>query len=391
LIESKRIPNSEPPAVASDPVVWVVDDSPLQGEACRQALQGPYEVRVFEGGAAMLEALSLSPQPQLLVLDWHMPDLSGSDVCRFVRQSWDPAQLPILILTASETNESLLEALSSGANDFVRKPFLAPELNARVDVLLRSAALHAKLANAERQLRIEVDFRERFMGLLAHDLRQPLNAVLMANTLLSQTHGDGPLKKTFAIQLRAANRMQRMIAELLDFTRVRPETGMPIHPESTDMAETARSILEELRSAHPERSFNLEVNGPCDGFWDPDRLTQVCTNLIGNAIEHGDPTTPVTVRVDCRDAEHVDLAVSNVGKVISPDALSQLFLPFRRGRARSPGVGLGLYIVQQIVSAHGGTVSAESADGLTRFVVRLPRQPSPTPQVAAHGTLGGIV
>src|SRR6187402_1720790 len=133
-------------------VVWVVDDSRLQGEACKEALSSRFEVTVFDGGAAMLETLALGEAPQLLVLDWHMPDMSGVDVCRFVRQSLDAAQLPILILTATGTNESLLEGLAAGANDFVRKPFLSSELNARVAALVRSAALHTKLRVTEQQL-----------------------------------------------------------------------------------------------------------------------------------------------------------------------------------------------------------------------------------------------
>jgi signal transduction histidine kinase len=356
------------------PVVWVVDDSPLQGETCKEALSARYDVAVFDGGAAVLERLALERPPELLVLDWHMPDMSGVDVCRFVRQSFDPAQLPILILTATGTNESLLEGLAAGANDFVRKPFLSSELNARVAALVRSAALHTKLVAAERQLRVEVDFRERFMGMLAHDLRQPLNAIFLANGVLSSSLAASPLSGTMQIQLRAAGRMKRMIAELLDFTRIRPETGMPIHRVQMDFALVASGILEEMRAAHVERSFQLEISGNCLGSWDPDRLAQVCTNLLCNALEHGDANAAIGMRLDGHDPHFVQASVSNVGKPIPPDVLAQLFLPFRRAAANTrAGVGLGLYIVEQIVSAHGGSITAHSDAVATRFVVRLPR------------------
>lgn len=356
------------------PLVWVVDDSRLHGEACREALAGTCEVAVFDGGAAMLETLALGQAPQLLVLDWHMPDLSGVDVCRFVRKALDAAQLPILILTAVGDDESLLEGLAAGANDFVRKPFSTPELIARVAALARSAALHSKLLAAERQLRVEADFRERFMGMLAHDLRQPLNAIVMANNVLSTSLAATPMAATTRIQTRAAGRMERMIAELLDFTRIRPETGMPIHRVETDFAETARSVLEEMRAAHGERTFSLEVSGNCRGNWDPDRLAQVCSNLLGNAIEHGD-TGPIAVELDCAREGWVELRVSNQGKPIAPEALAQLFLPFRRanGKSQRGGVGLGLYIAEQIVTAHSGKITAHSEAGATRFVVSLPR------------------
>ncbi|RYZ03071.1 MAG: response regulator [Myxococcales bacterium] len=362
-------------AEGAGPTVWVVDDSPLQARVCQTALSARYDVTVFDGGAAVLETLSLGEAPELLVLDWHMPDMSGVDVCRFVRQTVDSAQLPILILTANSTNESLLEGLAAGANDFVRKPFLTPELNARVAALVRSAALHRKLLATEKQLRVEADFRERFMGMLAHDLRQPLNSIFMANGALVSALAGSPLSKSAEIQRRAAGRMKHMIEEMLDFTRIRPETGMPIHRAPTDFAAAAAGIVEEMKSSHPEKSFDLQVVGDCVGNWDPERLAQVCTNLICNAVEHGAPGTPVLIRLDGTDSAAVEMSVSNVGQPIAPDVLAQLFLPFRRATGKVPGtgVGLGLYIVEQIVSAHGGAIAAHSDHAATRFVARLPR------------------
>jgi signal transduction histidine kinase len=357
------------------PVVWVVDDSPLQGQACQEALAARYDVTVFDGGAAMLETLALGDAPELLVLDWHMPDMSGVDVCRFVRQSLDSAHLPILILTATGTNESLLEGLAAGANDFVRKPFLSSELNARVAALVRSAALHTKLLATERQLRVEADFRERFMGMLAHDLRQPLNAIFMANGAIANALVESRFEKSAEIQRRAAGRMKRMIDELLDFTRIRPETGMPIQRTQTDLAVTAAAIVEEMQASHPERVFDLRVSGDCVGRWDPERLAQVCTNLLGNAVEHGASGAPILIHVDGTGADAVEMSVRNVGTPIPADVLKQLFLPFRRasGNVRGGGVGLGLYIVEQIVSAHGGSITAQSDATATRFVARLLR------------------
>ncbi len=356
------------------PSVWVVDDSRLHADVCREALAESFDVRIFEGGAAMLEALALGEPPALLVLDWHMPDMSGAEVCRFVRESFDSARLPILILTATQTNETLLEALAAGSNDFVRKPFLSSELNARVAALARSAALYAKLRAAERQLRVEMDFRERFMGMLAHDLRQPLNAIFMANTALGSSLAGSALASTTQLQSRAATRMKRMIDELLDFTRIRPESGMPIQRAPTDLGATMQESMAEVRAANAERRLEFEQHGSCVGNWGPERLAQVCSNLLSNAIAHGDPAGPVTVRLDGTGDDQVELSVSNLAKPIAPELLSQLFLPFRRGRShRRGGVGLGLYIVQQIVTGHGGSIDAHSDEDSTRFVVRLPR------------------
>jgi signal transduction histidine kinase len=354
--------------------VWIVDDSPLQGELSRRTLEPLCDVALYDGGMSMLEALAAS-RPDVLILDWHMPDMSGLEVCRFVRARMNLAELPILIVTAHGTGDGLLEALAAGANDFVMKPFSDAELIGRVSGLARLASLHAKLVVAERNLRVEADFRERFMGMLAHDLRQPLNAIAMVSQAVA---GSGALPERLSgylgMQLRAAERMKRMIAELLDFTRSRPESGIPLEREWTDLAEIVRAGVEEVRIAQPEQPLTLTVQGPCSGYWDPDRLAQLCSNLIGNAFEHGSGTVPIDVRLTSRD-ERVELRVASSGAAIPKDVLATLFLPFRRGRGQKKrgGVGLGLHIVNQIVHAHGGTIAVESERGTTEFVVSLDR------------------
>jgi len=360
--------------------VWIVDDSPLEGEAIRQALAAEYELSLYATGAAMLEDLASLPLPDALVVDWYMPDLSGLDICRFVRATVNLAQLPILLVTSSGTSEGLLEAIAAGANDFVRRPFSAPEFHARVSTLVRTAALHAQLARAEQNLRIEAEFRERFMGMLAHDLRQPLSAIVMASHALAKPSTDqGRLLRFLGVQQRATERMTRMIAELLDFTRNRPESGFPIHRRTSDLAEIARLCVDEVRLVHPERAVNLTVEGSCTGFWDPDRLAQVCGNLFLNAVEHGEAASAVEVSITGKP-DRILLCTTNRGPALPENALPTLFRPFRQGRGSTRpnrGVGLGLHIVEQIVRAHGGAVSARSEDELTHFLVDLPRGPLP--------------
>jgi two-component system sensor histidine kinase/response regulator len=356
-------------------LVWVVDDSHLQSEAARRALAKDHDVRVFNDGASTLEALGSGASPDLLVLDWHMPNLSGLEVCRFVRETRDPGSLPILILTATGSAD-LPNALTAGANDFVVKPFCPTELLARVSALVRNKSLYARLTEMERRLRVEGEFRERFMGMLAHDLRQPLNTFVLANHTIAKAVAPSPmLNKLLEMQRRAANRMNRMIAELLDFARSRPENGMPIEREWMDLEPLIGAVVEEILVAYPSRSIRLQVEGSCSGRWDRDRLAQICTNLIGNAIEHSsNPSAPIDVRV-ARSHEYVEIAVSNEGKAIPSDLLPVLFEPFHRVRDanRSTGsLGLGLHIVHEIVRAHGGTVTAESDDDATVFRVSLP-------------------
>lgn len=174
-----------------------------------------------------------------------------------------------------------------------------------------------------------------------------------------------------------ADRMQEMIGTLLDFTQARFLGKVHVSPVPADMAEIAHGVVDELRVAWPDHGIELEVRGESHGRWDPGRMGQVISNLIGNAITYGDPDPPIRVCVDGGDDEMV-VKVSNHGAPIPADVLPVLFEPFRRGVPgdRSPrGLGLGLYIVQQVVLAHDGTVDvASTAQEGTTFTVRLPRK-----------------
>jgi len=380
---------SEVPAATSNPPVdggpdaverasvWIVDDNQLQGESLLLALASEHDARLFTSGAAMLERLAADGRPDLLLIDWYMPEMSGIDVCRFVRETMDGLVLPILVLTASDREEDLLEGIAAGANDFVRKPFAVSELKARIAALLRTARLHAALARTKNELQIEVEFRERFMGVLAHDLRQPLNTIIMATNALAGPSAplvSEPGVKFVRMQQRAAERMVRMVTQLLDVTRIRPAAGMPIQQAPCDLAKIVSSTVDEMRIAYPRSQLHLNAETAIIGNWDADRLSQVCSNLIGNAIEHGSPSTPIQIGVG-RVNGRAELTVVNQGDAIDEPTLASLFQPFRRTRGvnrATGGVGLGLHIVDQIVRAHGGNVEVQSDGRLTRFAVQLP-------------------
>lgn len=357
------------------PCVWVVDDSPLQAASCQAALAQRFTVSVFTSGAQAIEALSLSGPPSVIVLDWHMPDVAGADVCRHVRERFDVAELPIVIVTASGDADTLLEGVEAGANDFLRKPYSEQELSSRVATLAQVSSLHRKLADARAKLREEASFRDKFLGMLAHDLRQPLNTIFMAGQLLAAATSLEQVAAYPGMQLRAAGRMRRMISELLDFTRNRPETGLQLVRQPAVFGDVVRSSVDEISLAHPDHGVRLRVSGSTEGYWDVDRLAQVCSNLISNALEHGSEAA-VDVQVS-DEGGGVELRVTNQGAPIAPEQMEGLFAPFRQGLRRSSkrgGVGLGLHIASQIVASHGGTISALSDAGGTHFIVRLPRQ-----------------
>jgi signal transduction histidine kinase len=226
----------------------------------------------------------------------------------------------------------------------------------------------------ERELREVAEVRELFIGILSHDLRNPLSAITMAASLLLQRGRlDEEDAQTAQRIVRATRRITRMISQLLDLTRARLGGGLAIEPVATDLSETCRHVVEELNAP-----IELNVEGDLTGIWDPDRVAEALSNVVGNAVEYAAPQTAVVVRAR-GTADEVVIEIENEGAEIPPDRLPFLFEPFRRGKPREKStngnLGLGLYISQQIVLAHGGTLAARSTDGRTTFTLRLPRTP----------------
>jgi PAS domain S-box-containing protein len=233
---------------------------------------------------------------------------------------------------------------------------------------------------SQAELSKTVRFREQFVGIVGHDLRNPLSAILTASDLLLK-HGGLADRQARAVARIAssAERMARMIDDLLDFTRSRLGGGFPISPRRIDLRELCAQVIEELELAYPERTIEFEARGDGWGNWDPDRMAQVISNLIGNALQHSPDNA--TVRVQLSDEEdRVILETYNAGPPIPAEVVPHLFEPGRRGpprrgRAGSSGLGLGLYIVQEIVLAHGGGITVRSsAEEGTAFTVSLPRR-----------------
>ena len=225
------------------------------------------------------------------------------------------------------------------------------------------------------------DFREMFLGVLGHDLRNPLNTVLVTSRVLTMLP-DTPdtIRKKLERVTSSGVRMQRMIEQLLDLTRARLTEGIPVtlSAEELDLGSLLKKIVEEICAGHPNCTVHLDVQGVCAARVDPDRLEQVMSNLLGNALAHGDQSRPIRAELSC-DPDWASIAVHNYGTPIPVDFLPLLFNPFTREqtyRQASEGLGLGLYISERIVAAHGGTLSVESSqEAGTRFDVRLPRKP----------------
>jgi len=237
----------------------------------------------------------------------------------------------------------------------------------------------------EAELRERAEFEQQLIGIVSHDLRTPLSAITLATALLQRDPAISPRHAaTVGRILASAERAQRLIASLLDFTQARVGGGFVLQYTPLELHGFVDLAVEEVRLAHPKREIHLEHVGEGQGEWDPDRLAQLLTNLLNNALTHGLRDVPVRVRVQ-GEAESVVLAVHNQGPSIPPAMVPHLFEPMRRGdgahRTGQPGsIGLGLYIVRQIALAHGGTVSVDSAQERgTTFSVHLPRYPPSAP------------
>jgi signal transduction histidine kinase len=260
------------------------------------------------------------------------------------------------------------QALETALRDALRA-------QARVEKELR--AWVRRETEARERAQASDAFKEMFLSILGHDLRNPLNTVLTTARLMRMREGlPAEADRRLDRIVHAGSRMERMIGQLLDVARARLDNGIPVsRTESHDLRALVMKKVEETRAARPDATIAVEADAVCSAFVDADRLQQVVSNLVDNAVIHGDLRRPVTVRLTAHDGTAV-LSVHNFGHPIPTDILPTLFDPFatvNRSRGQVDRLGLGLYIVERIVRAHGGDVRVDStAEGGTRFEVMLP-------------------
>jgi len=456
------------------PTVWVVDDSPLDAQRARRALDDLYHVDLLADGSDALERLSTGAAPDALVLDWVMPGVSGIEVCRYVR-AHDRAGLPILLLTAQQQTDQIVEGLSAGANDYLAKPYADAELRARVASLLRGKALLERAERAEAALReildstpdllvvvdpagrvtyanpeaertfrsagclsgsrlaellpglpetlswppgqvADVPFRDRVLAcevrplpsaegarrlvalrdvtdrrraesrrldlysVVVHDLRSPIHALLLRLEALRRGFR-GPVSAEALAELRkvegSARSLGTMVNDFLDLALLEA-APQRLERQELDLGAVVDGTVEELRPLIDANRLMLETSKP-DGearvLGDPRRLSQVVSNLLGNAIKFTPPAGSIKTTVHV-EAESVAAIFEDTGPGIESEALTRIFQRFSRasGSSAIAGTGLGLMIARQIVEAHGGTIGVESQLGKgSRFWFRLPR------------------
>jgi two-component system, sensor histidine kinase len=337
-------------------VLFVEDDLGKRYVIARQLRGAGFEIIEAATGAEGMA--KVSPEIDIAILDMKLPDMYGWDLCKRIKENPQTAPIMVLELSATlATAEDRARGLELGADAYLVHPVELIELVATLRALYR-------LRQAERA---RERHRELFLGTVGHDLRNPLQTIMTAAQVLE----DSPTlsqeeRRTVAIIERTADRMRRLIDQLLIFTQG-VAGGVPIHRELVNLRELGAAMA---RGHGTTREIVVDDQLATPISVDADRMTQLLDNLVTNAMRYGHGK--ITVRLRREDGIAV-IAVHNRGAPIPSDQLATLFDPYKRAARSHGGVGLGLYIVEQIARAHGGTVQVSSdADAGTTFEVRIP-------------------
>jgi two-component system, sensor histidine kinase and response regulator len=334
-----------------------------------EALLQSEQVTVLKArsGLDALEQL-LQHDVALALIDVQMPEMDGFELAELMRGSERTRRVPIIFVTAGTRDQHrVFKGYDAGAVDFLYKP-LEPR------ILQHKASTFFELYRQRQTLADTLSLNEQLLAIVGHDLRDPLNVILMSAELLTGSP-DPAIKKTAGRLSTAGGRMRSILDELFDLARARLGGGIPLTRDAVDLDAIAHKAVAEVHTTHPDRAVDLRAEGDVRGHWDGGRLERVFSNLIGNAVTHGAASEHITVQLKGNPSD-VNVSVHNGGHVPA-EVLPNLFEPFhaRKGmRPRGQGLGLGLYIAQQIILAHGGSIEVQSspAEGTT-FRFALPR------------------
>jgi signal transduction histidine kinase len=299
-----------------------------------------------------------------------MADSDGCELTEPMRGAARTRAVPIIALTtATPAPGRVPGGDEAGGIDFLVKPVDPHLLRSKVGVLVELSRQRLLLSAQMEQLHALQRTSELLMGVLDHDLRNPLNAISLAAETLMLARPDDEMAVLIARRISAASqRMSRLIAQGLDFAALR-SGSWPIQARDADLGQLCRTAAGEFEELG-KRGFDCDVQGDPRGRWDPDRMVRLFSNLIGNALRHGAADVAIAVRIDGRNPDAVAIEVEHGGTL--PESLQAN--PFAIPDETRGGAGLALYIVDQIARAHGGGVVAEARGGRTVFSVQLPRR-----------------
>lgn len=326
--------------------------------------QPDLEILLARSGQEALELL-LEHDVALALIDVQMPEMDGFELAELMRGAERTRAIPIIFVTAGVRDlERVFRGYDLGAVDFLFKPVEAPILRQKVNVFVELRRQREQLADALR-------LNETFVAVLAHDLRTPLSAISLSIDAL--TVSNDATASTIAAKLQTSvRRMSGMIEQLCDVSRARLGRGFTLDSREHEVMALVRRVIAEIELSVPARSIVLRGPTSLLAVWDEGRIAQALSNIVGNAVRHGDPAQPIEVRVETQGSEAV-IKVCN-GGTMSDEVRAELFSPFKsrpRG-SHHDGLGLGLYIAEQLVRAHHGHIDVTSTEGTTVVRVVLP-------------------
>ncbi|MHB1844417.1 MAG: hybrid sensor histidine kinase/response regulator [Deltaproteobacteria bacterium] len=384
------------PNAQERPKVLIVDDVPDNLDAIEHALAGlPIETMRAESGE---EAVSLSAERELalVLLDIGLPRLDGFGTASQLWREPGAAPLPVVLLTGELlTPELRHRAWSVGATELLPKPIDAEALRAKVALF---AEIHRHRREALDLLREAIRSREEFIAIAAHELRAPVAPLALQCRALRRAIDRGDPKATEPEWLlpklqridRCVGRLERLMDRLLDVSRLAVQS-IRLEPRAMDLADAGRTVAARIVEERPELSLVVHAEEPVVGRWDPIRVEEIVTNLLSNAAKYGGER-PIELTIEA-DGEMARIAVRDHGIGITSEAQERIFQRFERfvSSRSAAGFGLGLWIVRQIVEAHGGQISVWSQPGEgSRFTVELPREPGWIDDFQPMAVLPGI-
>jgi two-component system sensor histidine kinase/response regulator len=363
--------------------ILLVDDV-AQNIVALDALLSRPGIQAFHAysGADALELL-LRHDFALALVDVQMPEMDGFELAELMRGSPRTRQVPIIFLTATDRDaRRTFRGYEAGAVDFLYKPFDPHILRSKVEVFVQLQSQKLLLAEQLDTVSKMVRTNEMFIAVLGHDLRNPLSSIMTSAEVLRRIAAAGGEDTNLARVNTSAERihssgarMAKMIDQLLDVARMR-SGQLILTPCDADLASVSRAIIGEFDPLGESERIELVCDGLTTGCWDADRLAQVLSNLVGNALHHGHASEPVKVHLDGTRPAELRISVANAGE-IPAEAREHLFEPFRSGappHQNVHGLGLGLYIAHELVRLHHGRLDVRSSavDG-TIFEIVLPR------------------
>ncbi len=351
--------------------ILIVDDLQENLLAMEALLeQSDLDLLLARSGRQALELL-LTNDVALALVDVQMPEMDGFELAELMRGAERTRNVPIIFVTAGmQDRYPVFKGYDAGAVDFLFKP-VEPR------ILKHKVATFCQLYRQRQEVLDTLRLNEELMAVVGHDLRNPLGVILMTAATLATRNEDPSLVKAASRLQASGKRILRIIDDLFDLSKARLSGGIPVELAPMSLLSVAKKTIAELQLTHPQRTIELHAEGNPEGEWDGGRLEQVFSNLLGNALHHGTTTDAILVTLSGDESDAI-ISVKN-GGAIPEEVLPHIFEPFHSGRERrkrGEGLGLGLYIVQQIVNAHGGIVQVRSSatEGTTTFTIKLPRR-----------------